>query len=69
MIIDNSLFFIFLNNYNDYCLNVSSKNTIDMDLELLKNVNRFNFYHFIQFFPKLKYNNKQYKVDDFFCLD
>ena len=62
--------------YNDYCLNVSSKNnTSDLDkplgtsgthgLDSLKCANRFNFYHFIQFFPKLEYNNKQYKVDDF----
>lgn len=62
--------------YNDYCLNVSSKNnTSDFDkpsgtsgthgLDSLKCANRFNFYHFIQFFPKLEYNNKQYKVDDF----
>lgn len=65
--------------YNDYCLNVSSKNaTIDFDkpldtldtlgtnyLNSLKCANRFNFYHFIQCFPKLECNNKQYKVDDF----
>ena len=68
--------------YNDYCLNLSSKNTTSdldkplgtsgtlgtNDLNTLKYVNRFNFHHFIQFFPKLECNNKQYKVDDFLCV-
>ena len=57
--------------YNNYCLNVSSKNAannLNPDEYLLKCVNRFNFHHFIQFFPKLECNNKQYKVDDFLCV-
>lgn len=57
--------------YNNYCLNVSSKNAannLNPDEDLLKCVNRFNFHHFIQFFPKLECNNKQYKVDDFLCV-
>ena len=57
--------------YNDYCFNISSKNTtnnLNPDEDLLKCVNRFNFYHFIQCFPKLECNNKQYKVDDFLCV-
>ena len=54
--------------YNDYCSNLSSKNTTNPNEDLLKCVNRFNFQHFIQSFPKLECNNKQYKVDDFLCV-
>ena len=52
--------------YNDYCLNLSSNNNPNEDS--LKCVNRFNFQHFIQSFPKLECNNKQYKVDDFMLV-
>lgn len=54
--------------YNDYCSNLSSKNIANPNEDLLKCVNRFNFQHFIQSFPKLECNNKQYKVDDFLCV-
>ena len=54
--------------YNDYCSNLSSKNITNPNENSLKCVNRFNFQHFIQSFPKLECNNKQYKVDDFLCV-
>ena len=52
--------------YNDYCLNLSSNNNPNDNS--LNCVNRFNFQHFIQSFPKLECNNKQYKVDDFMLV-
>lgn len=54
--------------YNHYCLQLSSNNTSnysEMNKDLLKCSNRFNFSHFIQSFPNFESNNKQYKVDDF----
>lgn len=54
--------------HNHYCLHLSSNNTSnysEMNKDLLKCSNRFNFSHFIQSFPNFESNNKQYKVDDF----
>lgn len=54
--------------HNHYCLHLSSNNTSnysEMNKDLLKCSNRFNFSHFIQSFHNFEHNNKQYKVDDF----
>ena len=54
--------------YNHYYLHLSSNNTSnysEMNKNLLKCSNHFNFSHFIQSFPNFESNNKQYKVDDF----
>lgn len=54
--------------HNHYCLHLSYNNTSnysEMNKDLLKCSNRFNFSHFIQSFHNFEHNNKQYKVDDF----
>lgn len=54
---------MFYNHVSNNTLNDSETNR-----DLLKHANRFNFSHFIQSFPNLEYNNKQYKVDDFLSV-
>ena len=54
--------------YNDYCLHLSSVKKQNGNHQVQKVLNCFNFQNFVQFFPFLERNQKQYKVDDFMLI-